>query len=116
MTQRYRKSVTALVHSEPDFESGYGTRNKRRKLNEIQVQTVIPRHDVAYQPFTTPSPVRNAVLDVVTPHKPMYSRNLDKALKSILSESPRLARPRTEVEGIQDVIEVTPSVEEEGSS
>jgi len=55
-------------------------------------------------------------MEVRSSHKPMYSRNLDKALKSILSESPRLARARKEMETMHDLIEVTPSADEDQGS
>lgn len=40
-----------------------------------------------------------------SPHVPMYSRNLDKALKSILSESPRLHKSREEGEKVESVVD-----------
>jgi hypothetical protein len=55
----------------------------------------------------------------VLPHirqTPVYSRNLDKALKSILSESPRMRNSGGGEDIRVETVEVTPSADEEGSS
>ena len=117
MSQRYRKSVTAVMTSEPETSNGYSTRNKRRKLNEMPTPPTIPRPTI--KSFDTPQSTqipRGTVEAIQTRHSPMYSRNLDKALKSILSENPRLRRSRGEETNRESVEEVTPSAEDEGGS
>src|SRR5947207_9750691 len=59
---------------------------------------------------------RRTVEVTQTRHSPIYSRNLDKALKSILSENPRMRNSRGEETSRESVEEVTPSVEDEGGS
>ena len=89
MSQRYRNPVTSLVSSSSDpgvpSVAGYGTRNaKRRKLN--------PSPEIGVQ-----GPRKENLGREMGLHSPMYSRNLDKALKSILSEPPK-QRPKDEKE------------------
>ena len=117
MSQRYRKSVAAVMTSEPETSSPYGTRNKRRKLDEIDTNPpTISHRTKSFEPPQPPQ-IPRRVIDAVEPrHAPMYSRNLDKALKSILSESPRLRNPRGPAEVGGESVELTSSVDEEGSS
>ena len=89
MSQRYTKSVSSLVSFETDRHSpspqaGYGTRNnsKRRKLNTPPLSPA--------EPLAVPPPGLSPTAAKTHKHSPMYSRNLDKALKSILSENPKL--------------------------
>ena len=115
MTQRYTNSVAAVMTSEPDASSPYGTRNKRRKLNEVVTPQTIPRHQQSLT--TTPSQQRSTrtVGLQQSGRSPMFSRNLDKALKSILSENPKLRNSR----GGGDTaatIDVTPSVDDDTGS
>jgi len=119
MSQRYRKSVAALMTSESETSSPYGTRNKRRKLDEIDTPPTIARRTKSFERPQPPSPLQipRRVTDAVEPrHTPMYSRNLDKALKSILSENPRMRNPRVAAEIGGESVELTPSLDEEGSS
>jgi len=117
MSQRYRKSVAAVMTSEPETSSPYGTRNKRRKLDEIDSNPpTIGRRTKSFEPPQPPQ-IPRKVADVVEPrHTPMYSRNLDKALKSILSENPRMRTSRGAPEVSGESVELTSSVDEEGSS
>ena len=117
MSQRYRKSVAAVMTSEPETSSPYGTRNKRRKLDEIDTNPpTISHRTKSFEPPQTPQ-IPRMVTDAAEPrHAPMYSRNLDKALKSILSESPRMRNPRGAAEVSGESVELTSSVDEEGSS
>src|SRR6202011_6001315 len=109
MAQRYTKSVTTVLTSDPDTTSCYGTRNKRRKLNESTKAPISrrrqspPRSGAQYGAKSTPE-------SFDTGGAPMYSRNLDKALKSILSENPRSRGSRGRIS-----VEIT-SAEEEVSS
>jgi hypothetical protein len=117
MSQRYRKSVAAVMTSEPETSNGYSTRNKRRKLNEMPSPPTIPRPTIKSFDIPHSSKIpRGTVEAIQSRHSPMYSRNLDKALKSILSESPRLRNSRGEETSRESVEEVTPSVEDEGGS
>lgn len=117
MAQSYRKSVTAVMASEGDMSSGYGTRNKRRKLNEIEVHSSVPRRFPATETINVSSPLQSPNSATFNGrHKPIYSSNLDRALKSILSENPRSQRTRMETETMREMIEVTPSVDEDATS
>jgi hypothetical protein len=102
--------------SEPETSSPYGTRNKRRKLNEITTPPTIPRQPPSGNTSQSPAGLQKSVQVVQTGQSPIYSRNLDKALKSILSESPRMRNSRGGGEPIGESIEVTPSLDDEGSS
>ena len=114
MSQRYRKSVAAVMTSEPETSNGgYSTRNKRRKLNEMESSPpTIPRPISSFESIQ----ISRRMGEVV--HTPMYSRNLDKALKSILSENPRMRNNnRGEINvGENNVGELTPSADDEASS
>jgi hypothetical protein len=106
MSHRYGKSVPSLVSSSADLVApagaGYGTRNaKRRKLN-LPPESVAQGHG------------KDMSAGGSIAHTPMYSRNLDKALKSILSEPPK-QRPREETENDLDSTRDLESVKE-GSS
>ena len=115
MSQRYRKSVAALMTSERETSSPYSIRNKRRKLDELDPPPTIARRIKHFKPPQPPQ-ISQRVGDVVEPrHTPMYSRNLDKALKSILSENPRIRSSRT-AGGSGENVELTPLADEEGSS
>jgi hypothetical protein len=117
MSQRYRKSVAAVMTSEPETSSPYGTRNKRRKLDEIDTHPPTISHRTKSFEQPQPPQIPRRVTDAVEPrHAPMYSRNLDKALKSILSESPRMRNPRGPAEVSGESVELTSSLDEEGSS
>jgi hypothetical protein len=115
MSERYTKSVAAVMTSEPENSSPYGTRNKRRKLNEMVTPQTIPQHPQSFQ--TTPSHQisQQSSQNQYTARSPMFSRNLDKALKSILSENPKLRNSQAGGTTVTS-IEVTPSVEDETSS
>ena len=115
MSQRYRKSVAALMTSEPETSSPYGTRNKRRKLDEIDTPPTVARRTKSFEQPQLPQ-IPKRVENAAEPrHTPMYSRNLDKALKSILSESPRLRNPRGGADVGGESVELTPSVDEDSS-
>ena len=117
MAQSYRKSVAAVMASEGDMSSGYGTRNKRRKLNEIEVHSRVPRRFPATETINVSSPLQSPNSATFNSgHRPIYSSNLDRALKSILAENPRSQRTRTESETMREMIEVTPSVDEDATS
>ena len=117
MSQRYRKSVAAVMTSELETSNGYSTRNKRRKLNEMPNTPTIARPTVkSFETSQSQQIPRGTVEVTQTRHSPMYSRNLDKALKSILSENPRMRNSRGEETNRESVEEVTPSVEDEGGS
>ena len=96
----------------------YATRNKRRKL--------LPETD-SPPPTNQPSKVFEPPLPQKTPDSvirvlphirrgPVYSRNLGKALKSILSESPSVSNTRGGEEVGVEMVEVTPWADEEVSS
>ena len=116
MSQRYRKSVAALMTSEPETSSPYGTRNKRRKLDEIDTPPTAARRTKSFEQPQLPQIAKRIEYVAEPRHTPTYSRNLDKALKSILSESPRLRNPRDAADVGGESVELTPSVDEDGSS
>jgi hypothetical protein len=101
--------------SEPETSnSGYSTRNKRRKLNEMESSPLtIPR------PISSFESIQNSRRMGEIVNTPMYSRSLDKALKSILSENPRMRnnnRGEINVGENNNVVELTPSADDEASS
>ena len=109
--------MAALMTSEPETSSPYGTRNKRRKLDEIDTDPATLSHRTKSFELPQPPQIPRMVSDDVEPrHTPMYSRNLDKALKSILSENPRMRNSRGLAEVSGESVELTPSADEEGSS
>ena len=115
MSQRYKKSVTAVMTTEPEISSGYSTRNKRRRLNELETPPPILRHTKS--PDTTqPHQVPQRAMEAVQPRTvPTHGRNLDKALKSILSENPRIRSSRAVVEKNDESKDVSPSADDEAS-
>jgi hypothetical protein len=101
--------------SEPETSnSGYSTRNKRRKLNEMESSPLtIPRPISSFESIQ----ISRRMGEVV--NTPMHSRSLDKALKSILSENPRMRnnnRGEINVGENINVVELTPSADDEASS
>lgn len=113
MSQRPSKFAAAVITSGPEASSGYGTRNKRRKLNDPETSPTIPQPN---DPLDSPEPpVGHRHTAQATSPRPvsLYCRNLDKALKSILSESPRMRNGRTTGDSS---IDVTPSADDEASS
>ena len=117
MSQRYRKSVAAVMTSEPENSSSYQTRNKRRKLDEIQTSPTIPRLPQSVVTPSTSQIPRKPVETIQPRHSLIYSRNLDKALKSILSESPKMKNSKAGGgDNIRQRIEFTPSADDEASS
>jgi hypothetical protein len=115
MSQRYRKSLAAIVTSEPEISSGYATRNKRRKLDETVFLQTIPRRTESIVRPQPPSIPQGTVEAVESRHFPMYGRNLNEALKSILSESPKRRDARGGGEVSAESRDVTPSADEETS-
>jgi hypothetical protein len=115
MTERYTKSVAAVMTSEPENSSPYGTRNKRRKLNEIVTPHTILQHPQSFQHTPSHQRSQQSSQNQYIGRSPMFSRNLDKALKSILSENPKLRNSQAGGNTVTS-IEVTPSVEDESSS
>ena len=119
MSQRYKKSVAAVMASEPEMaHPPYATRNKRRKLLR-ETDSPLPRNQpskVFEQPLPQKTP--DNVIRVLPPIRrgPVYGRNLGKALKSILSESPRVSNRRGGEEVGVETVEVTPWADEEASS
>lgn len=115
MTQRFTNSVAAVMTSEPETSSPYGTRNKRRKLNEVVTPQTIPRHPQSFETTTSHQRSQQSSQTLPNGRAPMFSRNLDKALKSILSENPKSRNSRGETNTVASM-EVTPFVEDETSS
>jgi len=119
MAQRFRSSVASVMTAEPEIASPpYATRNKRRKL--LHKSNSSPPRNQPSKVFQPPLPqkIPDNVIRVL-PHirqSPVYSRNLDKALKSILTESPRMRNSRGGEDIGVEIVEVTPSADEEGSS
>ena len=102
--------------SGPETSSAYGTRNKRRKLNDPETSPTIPQPNDL---LDSPEPLvgnRHTARATSSRSVPLYSRNLDKALKSILSESPRMRNARSTGDSSGDSIDVTPSADDEASS
>src|SRR5436309_9009377 len=114
MSQRLKNSVATNMTSEPETlvgerEGGYSTRNKRRKLNEVET---FPKQTNVFELPTAFQIPRTTTMETIHNRNPppMYSGNLDKALKSILSESPKMRRAR-EVSGeASGTVEYTPSI------
>jgi len=101
--------------SEPETSNGgYSARNKRRKLNEMESSSpTIPRPISSFESIQ----ISRRMGEVV--HTPMYSGNLDKALKSILSENPRMRnnnRGEINIGENINVGELTLSADDEASS
>jgi hypothetical protein len=111
MSQRYRKFVSTLMRSDPEIFSPYGTRNKRRKLDEII--STIPRVSSSVVVSLHPQSVKSSTERSESRNQSIYSRNLGNALKSILSESPRRRNSIGGDPQSRASIEVSPSVDED---
>lgn len=119
MAQRCRSSVASVVTAEPEMSSPpYATRNKRRKL--LHESNSSPPRNQPSKVFQPPlsQKIPDKVIRVLPQIRqtPVYSRNLDNALKSILSENPRMRNSGGGEDIGVETVEVTPSADEEGSS
>src|SRR5437667_4613444 len=118
MSKRHRKATTAFMSSQPETTNGYSTRNKRRRLNEIPTPPTIPRA-TSFDTTQSDKILRGTVEVTPARHSPMYSRNLDRALKSMLSETPpsrNLFRGGADVLSVEESVAATPSLEDEADS
>jgi hypothetical protein len=119
LSVRCRKSVPAVMTSEPEMPPNpHATRHKRRKLlHEFDSSSTTNQPSKAFQ-----QPLSHKIPDKVIqvlPHirqGPVYTRNLDTALKNILSERPLMKNPHGGEHIGVETGEVTPSADEEGSS
>ena len=111
--------MAVVMTSEPEMAPApYVARNKRRKLlREIDSSPPTNQPSKVFQPPLSQKVPDNSIQ--VLPHirqGSVYSRNLGRALKSILSERPRMSNPRGGEEVGVETVEVTPPADEEGSS
>jgi len=113
MAERYKKALASVINSEPDTPSGYSTRNKKRKLNEMESDPTTFHPPSSYTSPKSPQTPRKSVGPGMSHHVTIHSSNLGKALKAILSENPRMknAERTNEVNG--QSIQVPLSVDEE---
>jgi hypothetical protein len=104
------------VTAEPEYESGYGTRNKRRKLNEMNAHSPISPQPSPLEPAKPAGPIRHMYDDRVTspPRAGVSDRNIQRALRKILTTNPTAAKES--IPTMHDVIEVSTSADEGGSS
>ena len=116
MSERYKKALAAVINSEPDTGPGYSTRNKKRKLNEMESDPTTFHQPNSYASPKSPPMPRKPLGSGMSHHVTIHSHNLGKALQAILSENPRMhdAERTNEVNG--ESIQVSPSVDEESSN
>jgi hypothetical protein len=101
------------MSSDTDVVGTYGTRNKRRRIiedNSISLESDFEQSGVT-QSLSTRSfeggEQRNTAL---------HGRNLDKALKSILSQAPKMKNRKDVGKGMLESVDVTPLADDEASS